>query len=117
MRGQPKAVCEALTGVQAGTGRRQNPIRFGRLARQNRAERGEGKPESFTFLGFKHICAENRQGRFEVRRITDGDRRRKKLQAIKQELRRRMHDPVAQVNGWLRGVLNGYYPTMRSPGI
>jgi RNA-directed DNA polymerase len=27
-------------------------IRFGRFARQNRDERGEGKPESFTFLGF-----------------------------------------------------------------
>jgi group II intron reverse transcriptase/maturase len=52
-------------------------IRFGRFARQNRDERGEGKPESFTFLGFQHICGENRLGRFEVRRITDGDRRRK----------------------------------------
>ena len=48
-------------------------IRFGRFARQNREERGEGKPESFTFLGFKHVCAENSLGRFEVRRITDGD--------------------------------------------
>ena len=34
-------------------------IRFGRFARQNREERGEGKPESFTFLGFQHVCAEN----------------------------------------------------------
>ena len=66
-------------------------IRFGRFARQNREERGEGKPESFTFLGFQHVCAENSLGRFEVRRITDGDRRRKKLLEIKQELRRRMH--------------------------
>ncbi len=54
-------------------------IRFGRYARQNRDERGEGKPEAFTFLGFRHVCAENSLGRFEVRRITDGDRRRKKL--------------------------------------
>jgi RNA-directed DNA polymerase len=57
-------------------------IRFGRFARQNREERGEGKPESFTFPGFKHICAKNSVGRFEIRRITDGDRRRKKPQAI-----------------------------------
>ena len=50
-------------------------IRFGRFARLNRAERGEGKPEAFTFLGFRHVCGENRLGRFEVRRITDGKRR------------------------------------------
>lgn len=84
-------------------------IRFGRFARLNRAERGEGKPESFTFLGFQHICGKNSLGRFEVRRITDGKRRRRKLQEIKQELRRRMHAPVAQVGEWLRSVLLGYY--------
>src|SRR4029077_10203688 len=84
-------------------------IRFGRFARLNRAERGEGKPETFTFLGFQHICGENRLGRFEVRRITDGKRRRKKLQELKQELRRRMHAPIAQVGEWLRSVLRGYY--------
>jgi group II intron reverse transcriptase/maturase len=91
-------------------------IRFGRFARQNRDERGEGKPESFAFLGFQHICAENSLGRFEVRRITDGDRRRKKLHAIKQEIRQRMHDPVAQTGGWLRSVLNGYYQYHAVPG-
>jgi group II intron reverse transcriptase/maturase len=91
-------------------------IRFGRFARQNRDERGEGKPESFTFLGFQHICAENSLGRFEIRRITDGARRRKKLQAIKQEIRQRMHDPVAQTGGWLRSVLNGYYQYHAVPG-
>jgi len=84
-------------------------IRFGRFARLHRAERGEGKPESFTFLGFQHICGKNSLGRFEVRRITDGKRRRRKLQEIKQELRRRMHAPVAQVGEWLRSVLLGYY--------
>jgi len=91
-------------------------IRFGRFARLNREERGEGKPEAFTFLGFRHICAENSLGRFEIRRITDGDRRRKKLQAIKQELRRRMHDPVARTGGWLKSVLNGYYQYHAVPG-
>jgi group II intron reverse transcriptase/maturase len=91
-------------------------IRFGRFARQNRDERGEGKPEAFTFLGFRHICAENSLGRFEVRRITDGDRRRQKLQAIKQELRRRMHEPVAQTGGWLKSVLTGYYQYHAVPG-
>jgi len=84
-------------------------IRFGRFAALNRAERGEGKPEAFTFLGFQHVCGKNKLGRFEVRRITDGKRRRKKLQELKQELRRRMHAPIAMVGGWLRSVLHGYY--------
>ncbi len=91
-------------------------LRFGRFARQNREERGEGKPESFTFLGFRHVCAENSVGRFEIRRITDGDRRRKKLQELKQELRRRMHDPVESVGKWLKSVLNGYYQYHAIPG-
>lgn len=91
-------------------------IRFGRFARQNRAERGEGKPEAFTFLGFQHICGKNRLGRFEVRRITDGKRRRKKLQELKQELRRRMHEPIARVGEWLRSVLRGYYQYHAVPG-
>lgn len=84
-------------------------IRFGRFAASNRAERGEGKPEAFTFLGFQHICGKNRLGRFEVRRITDGKRRRRKLLEVKQELRRRMHAPIAQVGEWLQSVLRGYY--------
>src|SRR6266566_2401086 len=91
-------------------------IRFGRFAALNRAERGEGKPEAFTFLGFQHICGKNRQGRFEVRRITDGKRRRKKLQELKQELRRRMHAPIAQVGEWLQSVLRGYYQYPAVPG-
>jgi len=91
-------------------------IRFGRFARQNRQERGEGKPESFTFLGFQHVCAENSLGRFQVRRITDGGRRRKKLLEIKQELRRRMHEPIARTGKWLRSVLNGYYQYHAVPG-
>jgi group II intron reverse transcriptase/maturase len=91
-------------------------IRFGRFARLNRAERGEGKPEAFTFLGLQHICGTNGAGRFEVRRITDGKRRRKKLQELKQELRRRMHRPIAQVGEWLQSVLRGYYQYHAVPG-
>jgi len=91
-------------------------IRFGRFARLNREERGEGKPESFTFLGIQHICAENSLGRFEVRRITASDRRRKKLQEIQQELHRRMHEPVAKTGEWLKSVLRGYYQYHAIPG-
>ena len=91
-------------------------MRFGRFARLNRAEGGEGKPEAFTFLGLQHICGSNRLGRFEVRRITDGNRRRRKLQELKQELRQRMHAPIATVGEWLRSVLHGYYQYHAVPG-
>jgi group II intron reverse transcriptase/maturase len=91
-------------------------IRFGRFARLNRAERGEGKPEAFTFLGLQHICGRNRRGRFEVRRITDGKRKRNKLLELKQALRRRMHEPIARVGEWLRSVLRGYYQYHAVPG-
>src|SRR6266478_6652930 len=45
-------------------------IEFGRFAEQNRKRRGEGKPETFDFLGFKHISGKNGIGRFTVRRTT-----------------------------------------------
>jgi hypothetical protein len=67
-------------------------------------------------VGFQHICAENSLGRLEVRRITDGDRRGKKLRELKQQIRRRMHDPVAQVGAWLESVLHGYYQYHAVPG-
>ena len=91
-------------------------IRFGRFAALNRAERGEGKPETFSFLGFRHICGKTRQGDFVVRRITDSKRRCKKLCDIAKELRRRMHEPVATVGEWLQSVLRGYYQYHAVPG-
>jgi hypothetical protein len=64
----------------------------------------------------QHICGSNRLGRFEIRRITDGNRRRKKLQELKQELRRRMHAPIAATGEWLQSVLRGYYHYHAIPG-
>ena len=71
-------------------------IEFGRFAEQNRKRRGEGKPETFDFLGFTHISGKNGLGRFMVRRKTIRKRMRAKLRQIKQQLRERMHDPVPQ---------------------
>ena len=48
-------------------------IEFGRYAIPRRKARGEGKPETFSFLGFTHICAVTRRGRFWVRRVTDSE--------------------------------------------
>src|SRR6267143_432941 len=91
-------------------------IEFGRFAEQNRKRRGEDKPETFDFLGFKHISGKNRLGRFTVRRKTIRKRMRKKLQEIKQQLRIRMHDPVPQTGAWLRSVVQGYFNYYAVPG-
>jgi hypothetical protein len=77
-------------------------IEFGRFAASDREKRGEGKPETFTFLGFTHHCGKRRSnGAFIVWRKTAKKRMVAKLHAIKAELRRRMHEPVADVGAWL----------------
>ena len=84
-------------------------IEFGRLAAENRKRRGLGKPETFIFLGFIFICSKTRQGKFQIKRKTRRDRMRAKLQAIKQELRRRMHQPIPEQGKWLKQVVTGYF--------
>ena len=91
-------------------------IEFGRFAEQNRKRRGEGKPETFDFLGFTHISGKNRLGRFTVRRKTIRKRMRAKLREIKQQLRERMHDPVRQTGQWLKSVVQGYFNYYAVPG-
>jgi group II intron reverse transcriptase/maturase len=91
-------------------------IELGRWARSNRQARGEGEPESFTFLGFTHYCGTNRAGKFTIRRQTARKRLEAKLQQVKQTLRARMHEPVPKVGEWLRRVLNGFYQYHAVPG-
>ena len=91
-------------------------IEFGRFAEENRKRRGEGKPETFDFLGFTHISGKNGIGRFTVRRKTIRKRMRAKLQELKQQLRKRMHDPVPQTGGWLRSVVQGHFNYYAVPG-
>jgi len=84
-------------------------LEFGPHAADNRQQRGEGKPETFNFLGFTHICGTKRSnGRFTVRRQTIRKRLQAKLSAVKAELRRRMHDPVPCLGTWLRAVVGGH---------
>jgi hypothetical protein len=91
-------------------------IEFGRFAEENRKRRGEGKPETFDFLGFTHISGKNSLGRFTVRRKTIRKRMRAKLRQLKQELQRRMHDPIAQTGRWLQSVVQGYFNYYAVPG-
>ncbi|HXH47746.1 MAG TPA: group II intron reverse transcriptase/maturase [Terriglobia bacterium] len=92
-------------------------IEFGRFAESNRKQRGEGKPETFDFLGFTHACGKTRKGGwFTVKRWTIKKRWRNKLQAIKQELRKRWHENVTATGEWLKMVLRGYYNYHAVPG-
>jgi RNA-directed DNA polymerase len=83
-------------------------LEFGRYAQSNRARRGQGKPETFNFLGFTHICAKTEQGWFRLLRKTERKRRRVKLAAVKTELRRRMHEPVPEQGAYLGAVVRGH---------
>ncbi len=92
-------------------------IEFGRFAEEHRKRRGEGKPETFDFLGFTHICGKTRKGGwFTVQRRTVKKRLRSKLQAVRQELRRRWHARIAETGDWLRSVVQGYFNYHAVPG-
>jgi RNA-directed DNA polymerase len=85
-------------------------LEFGPYAVKNRKGRGEGKPETFNFLGFTHICGRKRSnGRFTVLRQTIRKRLQAKLGEVKTELRRRRHDPIPKVGQWLRTVVSGHF--------
>ena len=84
-------------------------IEFGRHAAARRAQRGLGKPETFRFLGFTFLCGKSRAGHFQVYRKTRRDRMNAKLQAIKAELRRRMHHSIPSQGEWLKQVVRGHF--------
>jgi group II intron reverse transcriptase/maturase len=96
-------------------------LEFGPYATERRRRAGLGKPETFNFLGFTHICGKKRNGRFTVVRQTIRGRLQAKLSEVKAELRRRLHDPTPQVGAWLGAVVRGhvqYYGVpMNSPAI
>lgn len=91
-------------------------IEFGRFAASSRARRGKGKPETFDFLGFTHICATTGKGRFWVKRITISKRMRAKLRQVKGQLRQRMHQPIPEQGRWLASVVRGHMAYYAVPG-
>lgn len=84
-------------------------IEFGQRAAAARAARGEGKPETFNFLGFTHICSRTRQGGLVLARHTRRDRAKAKLLEVKEDLRRRWHQDIAEQGRWLGTVVRGYF--------
>ena len=84
-------------------------IEFGRFANERRKRRGDGKPETFDFLGFTHLCGKTRSGKFVVKRRTQRSRLQRKLQQLKVELARRWHNSIEHTGKWLGAVLKGHY--------
>ena len=92
-------------------------IEFGRFAAANREKRGDGKPETFDFLGFTHICAKTRKGGcFSIRRKTIAKRLRTKIKELRQEIMLRRHVPVPDQGKWLRSVIIGHLNYYAVPG-
>jgi RNA-directed DNA polymerase len=84
-------------------------IEFGRFAAERRKRCGLGRPETFKFLGFTFICGKTRAGKFQIKRKTRADRMRAKLKMVQEEMRRRMHQPIAVQGKWLSYVVKGYF--------
>lgn len=84
-------------------------IEFGRFAAERRASRGAERPETFAFLGFTHICGQDRRGKFLLKRKTRRDRMRVRLKAIKEMLRHNMHASIPEQGRWLGQVVRGYF--------
>jgi group II intron reverse transcriptase/maturase len=91
-------------------------IEFGRYAKKNRQDRGDGKPPTFNFLGFTHQCSKTRKGKFTVRRQTMRKRMQAKLKQVKAELRRRMHHPIPEQGAYVRSVITGHTRYYGVPG-
>ena len=91
-------------------------IEFGRYADGRRRQQGRGKPETFDFLGFTHICARAKSGRFWVKRITISKRKRAKLVGISVQLKQRMHWPIPEQGQWLASVVRGHRTYYGVPG-
>jgi group II intron reverse transcriptase/maturase len=91
-------------------------LEFGRHAAWRRAARGVGKPETFDFLGFTHLCGKTKTGRFWLRRITISKRMRAKLREVNDQLKRRRHQPIPLQGQWLAAVVRGHLAYYAVPG-
>jgi group II intron reverse transcriptase/maturase len=92
-------------------------IEFGRFAAEHRRKRGEGKPETFNFLGFTHYCGTTQKtGRFTLKRRTIGKRMAAKLKDIHAQLQQRRHESNVNMVKWLQSVVRGYFNYHAIPG-
>ncbi|MHB1536234.1 MAG: reverse transcriptase domain-containing protein, partial [Acidimicrobiales bacterium] len=91
-------------------------IELGRNAARARGARGDGKPETFDFLGLTHMCGKNKSGGFWLRRKTISKRMRAKLAEVKDQIKRRRHLPIPEQGKWLGSVVRGHLAYYAVPG-
>jgi group II intron reverse transcriptase/maturase len=91
-------------------------IEFGRNAARDRAARGDGRPETFDFLGLTHYCGKTKAGRFWLKRKTVSKRMRAKLAEVKDQIKQRRHYPVPEQGKWLGSVVRGHLAYYAVPG-
>jgi RNA-directed DNA polymerase len=84
-------------------------IQFGRFASDRRRRNGKGRPETFDFLGFTHCCGTDRNGKFQIIRLTAKKRMRATMTAIRDALYRKRHEPVPEIGAWLKRIISGYF--------
>ncbi|HWR08316.1 group II intron reverse transcriptase/maturase [Sporomusa sp.] len=96
-------------------------IEFGRYARENRKKKGQGRPETFDFLGFTHYCSKSQKGSFRVKRKTSRKKMKMRLTEMNEWIRTNRHLPVrtiiAETNAKLRGHYQYYGITDNSKSI
>ena len=96
-------------------------IEFGRFAEKNRKTRGQGKPDTFDFLGFTHYCSKSKAGHFRVKRKTVRKKLRLKLTEMNLWLKKNRHlrlkDLFAKVNQKLEGHYQYYGITDNAPSL
>src|SRR5216683_978362 len=91
-------------------------LEFGRYAAERRAERGQGKPETFDFLGLTYYCTTRKDGTdFQLGRKTQRKRMKAKLREIKETLRRLRHTPIDEQGRWLGTMMKGYFAYFAVP--
>ena len=91
-------------------------LEFGRFAAERRVERGQGKPETFDFLGLTHYCTTRKDGTdFQLGRKTQRKRMKAKLREIKETLRRLRHTPIDEQGRWLGTMMRGYFAYFAVP--
>jgi group II intron reverse transcriptase/maturase len=121
LEGDARAMRDALAERMAKFSLQLHPektriIRFGRYARKDCDKEGRRQPETFDFLGFTHISAQGPDGRFRVVRRTSRKKRTARLRKVRDELRRRRHDPVPDQHRWVTSVLRGHANYYGVPG-
>ena len=84
-------------------------ILFGRFAAITRQRYGQGRPETFEFLGFKHVCGVDRSGRFALFRIPSVKSCRKFLTRTREWIFEHRHWRRWEQQQHLTRMLRGFY--------